>query len=199
MTIVFFTFAQMNAGIFNDFVSGRMDVFYAEFYPALIIYASKILGPDYSYLAEDCVQESVYKTYQRRDSIAGEPALKSYLYSSVRNNAISILRKGNSKANYLKQIEMSEQDIHNQIIEQETLRRLFVAIDRLPESSRQILDMSFREGLHNRQIAEALNISESTVKRQKSFILKSLQESIKDNRALSVSVVISIFTNLMPS
>lgn len=199
MIVFFFIFAQMRvASLYNDFNSGRMEMLYSEFFPALIMYASKILGPEYSYLSEDCVQESIFKTYERRESIGSESALKSYLYTAVRNNALSILRKGHSKSNYLKQVEMSEQDIHNQMFEQETMRLLYVAIDKLPEEYRTVFDLNFKEGLHNAEIAALLGISESTVKRRKSKIIQSLLREIEDPEVKIAPILIfAIISSLL--
>ena len=47
---------------YRDFINGRMKSFYDEFYPSLLLYASRFLGEDYSFLSEDIVQDAVYKT-----------------------------------------------------------------------------------------------------------------------------------------
>ncbi|MDD3200601.1 MAG: sigma-70 family RNA polymerase sigma factor [Bacteroidales bacterium] len=157
-----------------------MACLYREYYPALVSYAIRLLGESQSYLAEDCVQESIYKTYLAKDRISDEASLKSYLYTSIRNRAISYIRKSGSKNNYLRQIELTQQDITNSIIEQETLRKLFVAIDKLPEKYRQIFEMSFEQGLKTAQIAQQLGISESTIKKRKSKMIKTLRNELGD-------------------
>ncbi|MDD2292653.1 MAG: sigma-70 family RNA polymerase sigma factor [Bacteroidales bacterium] len=68
----------------------------------------------------------------------------------------------------------------NSIIEQETLRKLFVAIDKLPEKYRQIFEMSFEQGLKTAQIAQQLGISESTIKKRKSKMIKTLRNELGD-------------------
>lgn len=166
--------------IYQSFKRGSIEYLYLNIYPALISYAVKILGYDYAFLAEDCVQDSIYKTYLNRNSLTSASSLKSYLYTLVRNSAISILRKSQSKRNFLKTVEMWERDITNELIEQETLRMLFAAIDRLPESYRQIVEMSFEEGLKNAEIAQRLGISESAVKKRKAKMLEHLRISMSD-------------------
>lgn len=172
--------------LYTDFKSGKMDLFYRDFYPALIAFAIHVLGSKYAYLAEDCVQESIYKTYLAKDRIADESSLKSYLYTAVRNRAIGILRKDNSQNNYLKQFETSEQDILAELIERETIRRLFVAVDSLPEPYRRIFDLSFEEGLKNREIAAMLGISESAVKKRKARMLNLLRSAIGQSEETAI-------------
>lgn len=181
--------------LYSDFKSGRLDLMYSDFYPALIAYAVRFLGPKYAYLAEDCVQESIFKTYLVKDRIADEPSLKAYIYTSVRNRAIGILRKDSSHNNYLKQFDLSEKDILASLIERETMRRLFIAIDSLPEQLRRIFDMSFEEGLKNREIAAMLGISESAVKKRKARMLSLLRDAIgPDEETAVIALLVCILS-----
>lgn len=172
-----------------------MNRFYNEFYPALIAYALRFLGQEHAWLAEDCVQESIFQTYLMKEKISDETALKAYLYTAVRNRAISILRKGQSQNNFLKSLELPEHDIMNGMIEQETMRRLFVAIDSLPEISRQVFDLSFEEGLKNREIALRLGISESAVKKRKAKMLAWLRKSVAESGDPALSALLIILAS----
>ncbi len=180
--------------LYRDFYSGTMEEVYTTLYPALISYATKVLGYDYAFLAEDCVQDSIYKTYINRKQIVTTEQLKSYLYTAVRNKAISILRKGSSKKNFLKAAEISETDFTTELIEQETLRLLFTAIDNLPEQYRTLVEMSFEEGLKNGEIAKIMGISESAVKKRKARILENLRNSIKDKIQLE-TIILYLFAS----
>lgn len=190
----FYNFATMaGRNLYKDFQSGRMELLYSEYYPALISYAVRFLGQNYAWMAEDCVQESIFKAYLVKDRIPDGQALKAYIYTSVRNRAVSILRKDNSQRNYLKNLELSEQDIMASIIEQETMRRLFVAIDALPEHFRQVFDLSFEEGFKNQEIARMLGISESAVKKRKAKMLTLLRKSVSENEE---PVILALLTML---
>ena len=52
--------------LLSEFKSGNIGTFYNELYAKLLVYASRHLGPDYAFLAEDCVQDAVYKAYEQR-------------------------------------------------------------------------------------------------------------------------------------
>lgn len=181
--------------LYRDFKSGRMNQLYDEFYPALIAYAVRFLGPDYAWLAEDCVQESIYKTYLAKERIPDENTLKSYIYTAVRNRAVSILRKNNAQRNYVKNLDLSEQDITASLIEQETIRRLFVAIDALPEHIRQVFDLSFEEGLKNQEIARLLGITESAVKKRKARMIELLRKSVSDGGEPVILALVSLLAS----
>ncbi len=173
--------------IYDDFRKGSMQLLYKSFYPALISYSGSILGQRYSFLCEDCVQESIYKAYMNRENIKDANSLKSFLYTTVRNRAISFLRKDKSQSNYLRQIETSEQDITADIIEKETLRKLFTAVRSLPEPFRQVFELSFEQGLKNKEIAMALGVSESAIKKRKARLLMILKK-------LLISTIIFLVT-----
>lgn len=44
--------------IFADFKQGELAQFYRLMYPELMVYANRLLGADFAFLAEDCVQNA---------------------------------------------------------------------------------------------------------------------------------------------
>ena len=149
--------------VLAEFKSGKLETFYKNTYGQLLLYASRYLGNDYSFLAEDCVQDAIYKAYQQRETFSSVSTFKSFLYSCIRNAAIDILRKNHAQENYLSQ---QEEDIEflNSIIEQETLNLLYTSIANLPEKYQKIFELNFQQGLKN---AENCNIIRRYRKRYK--------------------------------
>ena len=162
--------------IFLDFQQGKIDSLYKNMYGKLILYASRCLGEDASFMSEDCVQDAIFKTYQMRGELQSAATLKSYLYTCVHNQAVSILRKQMARDNYLE--EQDEAYFQNSLIEQEVLELLFDSIQALPEKYRRLFDLSFEQGLKNAEIAKMLDISESAVKKQKSNMIRQLREEM---------------------
>ena len=68
-----------------------------------------------------------------------------------------------------------ERDISYALIRQETLDRLFAAIDRLPPQYREIFELNFEQGLKNKEIARLLDVAEITVKKRKARMLEMLR------------------------
>ncbi len=165
--------------IFHEFRGGHIAPFYKTMYPELLVYTSRMLGEDYAFLAEDCVQDAVFKAYQQVHSFTTSLQWKVFLYTCIRNEAISILRKAQSQRNYLGQVKDYEEDFSLQFIEQETLTLLYAAIDALPEKYRALFSMSFEQGMKNSEIAEQLQIAEITVKKQKARIIELLRKHIE--------------------
>lgn len=182
--------------IFSDFKAGKLESFYQNAYGQFLLYASRQLGAHYSFLAEDCVQDAVYKAYSQQETFTSPAVLKSFLYSCIRNAAIDILRKGNAQENYLAQQDDSH-DLFNSIVEQETLNLLYEAIDELPEKYRRIFELNFREGLKNAEIAEKLGITESAVKKQKAQMIELVRETLKKKTGNDLLALLIILNHLL--
>ena len=166
---------------FSDFKKGEISSFYEKMYPELLIYTFRLLGEEFSFLSEDCVQDAIFQAYNRHHSFSSTIQWKVFLYSCVRNSAISILRKGQAKNNYLTTQEQSiDEDFTLYLIEQETLTLLYEAIDALPEKYKRIFELSFEKGLKNTEVAKQLCIAESTLKKQKARFIELLRANLKD-------------------
>lgn len=173
-----FNYVVITEHILSNFKEGQIESLYKEVYPSLILYASRCLGESYSFLAEDIVQEAIYKIYGIRDVFHGPAHFKSYLYNTIHNEAVSIQRKGNSRLLYLSEKKEQYVDMRNSIIEQETLDLLFNAIDHLPEELRQVFELSFEQGLKNEEVAKKMHCSTSTIKNRKKSIITYLRQCV---------------------
>ena len=189
-----FTRMYIRTSILQDFKDGRIEGFYAEVYPSLLLYAMRNLGADYAFLGEDCVQDSVFEAYHKREDFSTPEQFKSFLYKCVYNKIVSIRRKNRSRDNYLAQKDNSPYNLLHAILEQETLDLLHEAIDRLPPDLSLILELSYVKNMKNAEVASVLSISESAVKKKKARMLNLLRGMLGDegNRILSLLVLIAL-------
>ena len=184
---------QLTPTIVADFQAGRLDTFYAEAYAPLLTYAARLLGERYALLAEDCVQDAIFASYQRRQEIASPGQWKTYLFRLVHNGAVSILRKHQAQQNYLAEQSGVEADFSRTLIQQETLDALFAAIDQLPERYRRIFDLSFEQGLHNTEIAELLSISTRAVVKQKARLVELVRTHLRSSEGPTFPLPLLLF------
>lgn len=177
-------------GINKEFFRGKHDFqrFFHAYYPSLRVFASKLVV-DFS-VAEDFVQEAFIKLWEKCDSFYSEAAARSFMYTILRNKCLNYLEHNKvikKHAEMAKQELMSSVEINNQIIEEETHRRIYVAINELPVQCRNILLLSMN-GSKNEEIASALKISINTVKTQKKIAYKQLRIRFKDIYSLLILV-----------
>ena len=177
--------------VFEKFKKGEIDDLYRRMYARLLLFATARLGDEVSFMAEDCVQEAIYKTYLHRNELSTPAVFKSYLYSCINNQAITYLRKHEARENYMSQAE-TEVEFLSSYIEQETLGLLYEAIGRLPEKYKELFRLSFEKGLKNAEVAKRLQVSDSTVKKQKSQMLEWLRKEVSmyDELGLAHTLVI---------
>ncbi|MDE5988661.1 MAG: sigma-70 family RNA polymerase sigma factor [Duncaniella sp.] len=184
--------------IYKAFIAGDVTPFYEQLYPGLLLYASRLLGEDLAYLAEDCVQDAVMTSYTMRKSLKTSPAWYSYILKCVYHSSITLVRKHHSQSNYLDspELDTATPEIDVAMLEQETLDRLHAAIESLPLKYRNILRMSYREGLKNAEIAQRLGVAEITVKKYKAHILALLREKMGDISSCIIALLLNSYTEL---
>lgn len=132
--------------------------------------------------AEDILQESFCTAFIRLNELEQHAAFGGWLKRIVINNCISLQRKRKIR------FEEFEADHpgHSADGPEEEFPLIFLepalvhqAIKKLPAGGRTILIMHALEGYKHKEIAEALNISESTSKTQFSRALSLLRKELK--------------------
>lgn len=166
--------------VYKAFMKGHMSLLYEVMYPGLLRYAAVTLGDELAYLAEDCVQDAVMATYERRSTFTDTEHWRRYLILSIRNRALKVVRHKDVCDSYADSLSAESdtdtvRDISHALIHQEMLDTLYAAIDSLPEMYRQIFEMSFEQGMRNGEIARLLEIAEITVKKRKERLLSMLR------------------------
>ena len=168
----------------KEFQEGRIESFYMELYPSLLSYARRVLGPEHEFLAEVCVQEAIYRVYQSRRQFDTPLQMRSFLFTCIHNEIITIFRKSDRKERFLETRETIDNTLIDELVLQETLDRLYLAIDQLPDQLRRIFELSFEEGLRHKEIAAILQLSPHTVKKQKAKLIQLLREHFKDDATM---------------
>lgn len=119
-------------------------------------------------LAEDAVHDTFIKLWENRETIQSN--IKGFLFTSVRNHVMNMMR--NKKRKVLKhiQIELQRKKSSNKteevIIYSEYRQILARGLDELPEGKREIFNLKTDRNLSNREIAQQLDITVHTVKSQ---------------------------------
>lgn len=155
--------------IVEKFACGDENAFrelYDRYVVSLRYFASKYISD--SDAVEDIIQEVFVKLWEERVCFAAEQALKVFLYKSVRNSCLNILRHQDVRRKYAESILHEDQTefFLDQIIETEVLDILMGVFKELSPMCQKVYRMSLNGDKHN-QIADKLGISVNTVKKYK--------------------------------
>lgn len=138
--------------------------------------------------AEDVVQDVFQMLLEKRSELELQHSLKAFLYSSVRFRILKQFRHNKVVDNYLSTLgELSESAIATidlYIEEKELAKRIEEGLAKLPSRMRAVFELSRIDELSYSEIAERLNITEHTVRKQMSNALKIMRESFKNTFVL---------------
>ena len=155
----------------------------------MLRYALRFLGSELAYLGEDCVADAIFKACQSREQFTSPLELKAFLFTCVHNEVVSPFWKNERHRRYVDLQRDTKVDFIDNIVMQETLDRLQSDIDQLPPRLREIFtEMGMRRG----EIAEHLQVSEATVKRDRQKIISILREEFKDDILTKLVIALAL-------
>ncbi len=132
-------------------------------------------------MAEDVLQEAFVNAFQNLKSYQGKASFGAWLKKIVVNKAISYLRKNQLELvmmdEHFEVKDTSDVDEEELVLKVESIRG---AIQKLPNGFRVVFSLYLLEGYDHKEIAEILNISESTSKTQYNRAKKKLKEILKE-------------------
>ncbi|MCM4153366.1 RNA polymerase sigma factor [Arenibacter sp. N53] len=138
--------------------------------------------------AEDIVQESFIKAFQKIDQYRGEVTFGAWLKKIVVNKSIDFL-----KSKQLRTVELNEGNM--KVVEDEdwtvedtiTIKEVMQAITTLPEKYRNVVQLFLVEGYDHNEISEILDISYSTCRTRLLRGKGQLKELLKANKYVTGS------------
>lgn len=153
--------------------------FFEEYYQILCVFAGKYLK-DHDH-AEDIVHDVILELYSRKQSFPTLEALKSWLFSAIKNRCLNDLRHLRAGDRYAREMQAGERQefFLENIIEEETYFLLRQAIRQLDSPLRRIYELTL-QGKSNEEIARALDLTLDSVKSYKKRGKQVLKEMLKD-------------------
>ena len=149
-----------------------------HFYPSLCLFALKYVEDQQA--AEDIVQDTFIKYWDKHADFDHAYKIKSYLYLVTRNSCLNYLRDRKKMANIQEGAELeADEKFLQYLMEEEAYRILYNAIEQLPTQMRSVIKHVLL-GLKNSEIAEKMELSEHAVQAYKKRAYKKLRESLKE-------------------
>ncbi len=138
---------------------------YRYYYASLCSYADRLTGE--TGLGEDVVQDCLVRMWKMPLEFSDLKALTAWLYKSVYNASISVLREKKSQERLYNQLSwaesVDENGAQNMALREEAISRFYEVLYKLPRQQQDVLLFSLR-GLSVSEVAKEMGITENTVK-----------------------------------
>ncbi len=127
--------------------------------------------------AEDALQEAFIKVFNNIQQYRNESSIGSWIKQIVTNTCLNVLKKRKILFNELDDnVELSETESENNNETNFSIDDIKKAIEELPQGYRVVFNLYMFEDYSHRQIADMLEISESTAKTQLFKAKRKLKE-----------------------
>jgi len=150
--------------------------------------------------SEEIVQDVFFKLWEKRESTEIK-TIKSYLFSTVRNSCLNQIKHLEIRDTYKQhneaQIQYSEQQNYDSVVENELSNHIEKAISSLPVERQKVFKLSRFEGKKYKEIAEELGVSVKTVESQMSKALKFLREELSEYLPVIIMLIMVWIKNIL--
>ena len=165
------------------------DRLFEEYFKELCNYAFLLVRDETA--AEEVVTDVFFRLWCKRKEVSIKVSVKKYLVKSVYNVSLNYLKHQGVVKQYkdLRIVMQKEKEVLPgdystsplALLEYNELEALVKsAIDKLPDQCRKVFTMNRFKGMKYQEIAQALNISMSTVKYHMSTALNTLKDNLTD-------------------
>ncbi len=136
--------------------------------------------------AEEIVQESFIKAFQKIDSFENRSSFKSWLYQIALNTGRNSLRSNKSPKASLEQVHLSVgSTAHSKVIKQSISKTLNDLIAELPDRQKTSLVLRIYDDLSFAEIAEIMQCPYDTAKANYRHGLIKLKDALQDSDLLA--------------
>jgi len=176
---------EVNLNIHQEIIDRCIDGERGAYYELYKLYSKAMYNVCFRIIgkqdeAEDILQDAFISAFNHIKSYKGTSTFGAWLKRIVVNKAISHINK-----NKLDTVDIDNHPVDNyseeSIVESiYDIQKVKEAIDRLPEGYRVVFSLYMLEGYDHKEIAEILNVSESTSKSQFNRAKSKLKEILKE-------------------
>ncbi len=171
--------AEIILSLFKTNEEEAFKLLFETYHDTLLLYANQML--DDPEAAKDVVQNCFVDFWIHRRFASLPNGLEQYIFQSVKHATLNHLRGEKRRKKYY---IAAEEDENNAINSEEVSwndEALYKALNELPDERRKIFLMICLEGMKYQEVAEKLQISINTVKKQMGRSFKFLREKLQKN------------------
>ncbi|RIH67030.1 RNA polymerase sigma-70 factor [Mariniphaga sediminis] len=170
--------------IFNRMAEGDKEAFrffFERYYSDLCNLVNIYIND--SVISEEIVQDMYIYFWEKKEKIAIESSVKSYLYRATKNKSLNYIRNEKVQLSIrekLSKVTEHSAELPDSIMDASQLREIIEqSINSLPEKCREVYILGKEKSLSYKEIAEELGISAKTVENQMGKALKKLRELLE--------------------
>ncbi|HXP84198.1 MAG TPA: sigma-70 family RNA polymerase sigma factor [Bryobacteraceae bacterium] len=133
--------------------------------------------------AEDLVQETFIRVWNRVQSFdAQKGSIAPWILAVARNRAIDYLRSAQARHDPMELNQMDHPSLYSEmesdLLNRDSARRVQTAMQKLPESQRQVIELAYFEGMSQSEMAERMGQPLGTIKTWVRTALRVLREEL---------------------
>jgi len=133
--------------------------------------------------AEDMLQEAFTQAFMKLDTFRYESGFGTWLKRIVVNTCINAIHKKKVELSFCEEIHKYDQPVHEEENEVKyTVGNITKAMELLPEGGRMVFSLYLLEGYDHTEIAQIMNITESTSKSQFMRAKRRVAEILKEQK-----------------
>lgn len=153
---------------------------YERYFSLLFVHAHKRLRDEEQ--AKDIVQEFFAGLWEKHEDVQLNVSLSSYFFTAINYRIVNYFRRSEVQEKYIASfagfVNAEQANADHPIREKQLIELIECEIKELPPKMREIFEMSRKQHLSHKEIAEKLSLSEKTVDRQMSNALFRLRAKL---------------------
>ncbi|MFY0256371.1 RNA polymerase sigma factor [Chitinophaga sp. 30R24] len=165
---------------FQDGDTAPFEEIYRRFSGLLYLHAYRMLANEAD--AQDIVQEVFTTVWTKGKEVKLTVSLAAWLFVVTRNKVLNLIARQRSYQQHLSNFRqfISETDTStlSQLTEKELLAIIEQEIQLLPAKMREVFELSRKASLSHKEIAQQLQLSPETVKKQVSNAIRTLKHKV---------------------
>lgn len=168
--------------------------FFTQFHPALALYASRWVQN--RSIAEEIASDAFVKTWKMHWKLNSYPAIRAYLYKTVRRDSQLALKRDKRRTEIHLQSQppvVTNDTPFDQVVRHEVYRLVHDAIKDLSPANRKVITMHYIDGKTTGEIAKELQLSSSTIRNQKMGALIALRKKMARPMFILFYLIVKIF------
>lgn len=185
---------ELTIDILRQWNEKTADALYNAYYRAMVVFSKQIVKDVDT--SEDIVQDVFSALWEKKIAFEDLSQFRAYMYNAVRNRSLKHVAKNKHLQVSIDNHDVSSSEFHllptgeEDFYSEEIYRQMILAIESLPDRQRSVFLLAI-EGKKNSEIAEALHISEETVKTHRKRGMAKLRDIMSDDMLLLLSILIA--------